>query len=206
MLMRALVLGLGFLLAAGAAGRALEAGDDSPLKWHLSLAKAVAAAKKIDRPVVVVFWGRGSRAHDWFDGTSTISGRFQTADGWQNTKTVYPARRKVHKAKVVVAKIAPPTRLKVPAGATAEQVELFRKANKKIFDDYNAAIRKYGVARLPTVLFLSPDGGTVMKTYTRKPESTVLKGLAKIEATFDDYKRTREALKAVMEAEKKAKK
>jgi hypothetical protein len=109
----------------------------------------------------------------------------------------------VREANVICVKIAPPAKLKLPATASRELTKAFEAAQKKLHKDYADLTKKYGILRLPAVLFLSPDGETVMHSFCRRPESEVLTALKKIPELFDNYKRLQEALKAVREQEKK---
>lgn len=199
-----LACSLVMLLFFVSVARAEEATNDSPLTWHLSVKKGVKAATAKDRPIVLVFWATGSTAFEWFDRATTISGKFVTAGGETSIKKIYLARRKVHAANVVLVKLLPPIVMKLPAGTTSDQAARYRKVHKILADRYRKVATKYGVTRLPTVLFLSPDGNTILRKYTRKPETTVLAGLKKIDGWFKAWKQTQELLKEVEadEAEK----
>jgi hypothetical protein len=159
---------LGVALAAAPAGEAeKEPREKCPLKWHLSLEKGLAEAAAKGRPVVLVFSQGGTLSHDWFAGSR------KNAEG----KRYWTAVEQVRQADVVLVKMPPPPKLKLTTGAPAQQVRMLQQAHKKLLDRYNKTARRYGVYRLPTVLFLSPDGDTVFKTFTRKTESTVVGAL-----------------------------
>jgi hypothetical protein len=49
------------------------------------------------------------------------------------------------------------------------------------------------------VVFLAPDGETVLKTMSRKSQSTVLSELKKMPRIFGEFKQMREMLKAADE-------
>ena len=198
-----LACSLVMLLSGVLVARGEEAPNDAPLTWHLSLKKGVEAAKKKNRPIVLVFWATGSRAFEWFSKTSTISGEFTTVDGVKVSKKIYPGRRKVHATNVVLIKLLPPVILKLPAGTTSGQAERYRKVYKILADRYRKVATKYGVTRLPTVVFLSPDGNTILHKYTRKSENTVLSGLKKIDGWFRAWKQTQELLKEIEAAKPK---
>ncbi len=185
------------LLSGVFVARAGEGTNDAPLTWHLSVKKGVAAAKAKNRPIILVFWATGSKAFEWFSKSSTVSVVSTTAGGARTTKTIYPARRKVHAADVVLIKLLPPTTLKLPAGTTSKQADRYRKVHKILADRHRKAVVKYRVTRLPTVVFLSPDGETTFRKYTRKPETTVLDGLKKMEGWLNAWKQRQELLKEV---------
>jgi hypothetical protein len=171
---------LSLALAVGAARTASAAEEQCPIKWH-TLKTGMAAAKSRNRPIVMVFTQGGSRSHDWFTSS------FKTAAGqliWRHVATL-------NDANVVLIKVPPPTRLKLTAGASAQQLRLLQAAHKKLLERYRKLTTRYGVTRIPTALFLSPDGEMVFKSYARKSESTVISALKHMHQYFSHYQQAR---------------
>jgi hypothetical protein len=200
-----------------------------PLAWHTSLEKATAAATERDRPILCVFWEAGEKAHRWFEGSSHSAGgvRFRRAAlpyrscraaaysrrraqilsriaarrGGDTGDGKSAARKAVKAADVVLLKIAPPPRFSPPLGAPAKEVELLRRASKLLWDRYAEVARKYEVTRVPTVLFLSPDGKTVLARYVRRSEAQVLAGLKRLDDLFSSHRKLRAAAAALKRAD-----
>jgi len=229
------------------AAKAKAKAEPKPLNWHTSLKKAAAVATRRERPIVCVFWGTGSKAHDWFApseksgrkpgsslrprGSSRPKGRVHRPSGWRRgrrstLRSKWISRYAVHggpagsesgdagageddsrsaieRANVVLLKAKPPAKFSAPAGAPPGKVSQLRKASRLLWDRYAKLARKYRVTHVPTVLFLSPDGETVLARYVRQPESRVEAGLEKLEALFTEYKELRAAA-AAAEKEKRA--
>ncbi len=171
---------LATLLLAGSATCASAAGPTCPLKWYTPK-KGLAEAKASNRPVVMVFSQSGTRSHDWFAAS------YKTKEG----RLVWRHVAALNEAKVVLIKVRPPARLKLTADASAQQVSMLQRANKKLLERYRKLTARYAIARIPTVLFLSPNGDTVFKTYTRVPESTVVSALKHMPQYFHHYQQAR---------------
>jgi hypothetical protein len=178
------------LLAAGAG--AVRAGEECPLTWHLSADEGIAEAKAKNRPVVMVFPETGVNSHNWFAGTRTDP---------VSKKVSWTAVDRVTAADVVLVKVAPPGDMKLPVSATPEMVAKFQEARKKLFDRYNGLCTKYGVTVLPAVVFLSPDGETVLWSFARPLEGTVLSAMRHLPQYLYQYQR----LQAVIDSQDPAK-
>jgi thioredoxin-related protein len=176
------------LILAGLLGPAASAGtiemavpdepvsikSNTPVRWFETMGEAVAEATKRDRPIVLVFPEAVTTRHEWLH------------DDY--------ARAFVNGSDVICARLLAPQTPNIPAGASAEQRQLFTEAYNKLNREYSDLIRKYNVGALPTVLFLSPDGDTVLRSYTRTMETRVIGYFRPLLSDFENYKKTRAAL------------
>jgi len=188
---RSITMSLVLASSLAALAFAADAAEETcPLTWY-SPKKGLAEAKSRNRPIVMVFAQGGTRSYDWFAAS------YKSTTG----KTIWRHVAPLKEANVVLIKVRPPAKLKLTAGASAQQVRLLQKAHKKLMDRYRALTTKYGVTRVPTVLFLSPDGQMIFKSYSRTTESTVLASLRHMHHYFRHYQQAR----ALMEKKDPAK-
>ncbi len=174
MLRSLLLSSLVAVVATAATAPAAE--EESPIPWHLSVSKGLAEAKAKNRPVIMVFPEGHTGAFNWFENSYV-----------KNGKRYWPSLRPLECADVVLIKATPPGDFKLPAGASAAMVKKFNDARQKIRDRYKKLVDKYGVFRLPTVLFLSPDGQMVFKSYTRTNQEKVVHSMRFFPHYFHDY-------------------
>ncbi|HOX06512.1 MAG TPA: hypothetical protein PK280_08935 [Planctomycetota bacterium] len=157
-------------------------GSDKPVAWFETMADGLAEAAKRDRPIVLVFPEAVTNRHEWFHDTY--------AQDFTNASDL------------VCVRLLPPQTPTIPAGATPQQRQLFTEAFARLQQEYNALVRKYEVGALPTVIFLSPDGETVLRSYTRTMETNVVRYMRALQSDFESYKKTRAALHAELKARK----
>jgi thioredoxin-related protein len=155
---------------------------DAPIKWCETLTDGVAEATRRDRPLVVVFPEATVNRHEWFnEGYSQLF---------------------VNSSDVVCVRMLPPQIPNIPATATPEQRRLINEAVAKLQKEYNDLVAKYGVTTLPTIVFASPDGDTVLRSYPRTLESTVVNYLRALQSDFENYKKTRVAFHKTLKEKK----
>jgi len=150
------------------------------VKWLETMSEGVAEATKRDRPIVLVFPEAVTNRHEWFH------------DSYARVYAVA--------SDAVFVRMLPPQMLSIPAGATAETRQLIATAFQKLQKEYTTLVAKYGVAMLPTVLFTSPDGDTVLRAWPRTMETTVTGYFKNLETDFAGYQKTRAAFHEALKA------
>ncbi len=156
--------------------------DETPVTWCETMSDGIAEATKKDRPIVLVFPEAAANRHEWFDD--------------------YYARAFVKGSDVVCVRLLAPQAPNIPASATPQQRQLYADAFNKLQKEYADLIRKYNVSMLPTIVFLSPDGETVLRSYTRVMEGTVINYFRALQSDFENYKKSREAFHNYLKGQK----
>ena len=156
--------------------------DETPVTWCETMSEGIEEATKKDRPIVLVFPEAAANRHEWFDD--------------------YYARAFVKGSDVVCVRMLPPQMPNIPANATPQQRQLYADAFNKLQKEYADLIRKYNVSMVPTIVFLSPDGDTVLRSYTRVMEGTVVNYFRALQSDFENYKKTREAFHKFLQGQK----
>jgi hypothetical protein len=171
-----LTLSLTFTCAAGTSARAA-------VQWHLKLKDGIEEATKTQRPILLVFFGGGTKAHNWFSPSPNAMVTTRTS-----STPVMSVEKMLGLYNLVMVKLTPPGRLAMAAGTSSVLAEKFRAAYAKLLKRYQDTAKKYGVLRLPWLVLLSPDGQTVLQSFARKSEQEILKDLRHTEIYFYHYK------------------
>ncbi len=171
-----LALSLTFACTLGNTARAA-------VRWHLQLKAGIEEATKTQRPILLVFFGAGTKAHNWFSPSPNA----MVATGTSSTP-VMSVEKMLGLYNLVLVKLTPPARLAMAAGTSSDLAKKFREAHAILLKRYQDTAKKYGVLRLPTLVLLSPDGQTVLQSFTRKSEQDILKDLRHTEIYLYHYK------------------
>lgn len=149
------------------------------IKWHDSMKSALEEAARSDKPILLALMGGDRERHEWFYGVT--------------------GRKTVNASGVVPVRILPPQDVYISPDLPGDRRQVYTEVKTRLYAEYSALTAKYGITKIPTVLFLSPDGAQVLAQHSRVPETTVWDYFKALPADFENYKKLRAALKAVQQ-------